>query len=57
MPPPPHVFCTTTGMAVVQFNTIWSEQCRQMASFVEQLSKLNPTVNFVKVPEKQNRPP
>jgi tetratricopeptide (TPR) repeat protein len=37
------------GMAVVQFNTIWSEQCRQMASFVEQLSKLNPTVNFVKV--------
>ncbi len=56
-PPPPHGFCTTPGMAVVQFNTIWSEQCRQMASFVEQLSKLNPTVNFVKVPEKQNRPP
>jgi hypothetical protein len=37
------------GIAVVQFNTRWSEGCRQMASVVEQLYKLNPTVNFFKV--------
>jgi thiol-disulfide isomerase/thioredoxin len=37
------------GIAVVQFNTRWSEGCRQMASVVEKLCKLNPTVNFLKV--------
>ncbi|CAM6061700.1 unnamed protein product [Sphagnum tenellum] len=42
------------GIAVVQFNTRWSQGCRQMASVVEQLHKLNPTVNFLKVDTEAN---
>ena len=38
-----------SGVAVVQFNTRWSERCRQMSTYVEQLCKLNPSINFLKV--------
>lgn len=42
------------GVSVVQFNTKWSDKCRQMASYVDQLCKLHPSVNFLKVDVEEN---
>lgn len=41
--------CARSGVSVVQYNTKWSDKCRQMAAYVDQLCKLHPSVNFLKV--------
>jgi len=42
------------GVSVVQFNTKWSDKCRQMSTYVNQLCKLHPSVNFLKVDVEEN---
>ncbi|KAH7297487.1 hypothetical protein KP509_26G071500 [Ceratopteris richardii] len=37
------------GLSVVQFSTKGSERCRQIASFIENLCKHNPSANFLRV--------
>ncbi|XP_024370770.1 TPR repeat-containing thioredoxin TTL1 isoform X1 [Physcomitrium patens] len=46
--------CVASGVSVVQFNTKWSDKCRQMATYVDQLCKLHPSVNFLKVDVEEN---
>jgi thioredoxin-like negative regulator of GroEL len=43
-----------TGLAVVLFNTKWSDRCRQMTPVVDQLAKQNVGVKFLKVDVEAN---
>ncbi|MCO5575486.1 hypothetical protein L7F22_029287 [Adiantum nelumboides] len=45
---------SSPGLSVVQFVTKWSERCRQLAPFVDDLCKRNPCVNFLRVDVEDN---